>query len=125
MKSLTSIGNELPPELILTLLKMALTTDEELKLRLFSGDIYQLGPAERFLKSMVAVPFAFRRMEALLLMCSLQEEVSSIKESFTTLEFLSVDSLLGGLPTIHCDLQVASKELRSSRLFLKPLEAVL
>uniref|UniRef100_A0A3Q7HEQ5 Uncharacterized protein n=1 Tax=Solanum lycopersicum TaxID=4081 RepID=A0A3Q7HEQ5_SOLLC len=68
------------------------TTNEELKLRLFPGDISQLGPAERFCKSMV---------EALLLMCSLQEEVSSIKESFTTLEFFSVDSLLGGLPTIH------------------------
>ncbi|KAG5596921.1 hypothetical protein H5410_038153 [Solanum commersonii] len=45
-------------------------------------------------------------MEALLLICSLQEEVSSIKESFATLE-------------------VASKELRNSRLFLKLLEAVL
>lgn len=65
---------------------MAPTTDEELKLRLFAGDISQLGPAERFLKSMVAVPFAFKRMESLLLMSSLQEEVSSIKESFTTLE---------------------------------------
>ncbi|KAG5596898.1 hypothetical protein H5410_038130 [Solanum commersonii] len=99
-------GNELPPELIRTLLKMAPTTDEQLKLRLFAGDISQLGPAERFLKSMVAIPFAFKRMEALLLMCSLQEEVSSIKESFATLE-------------------VASKELRNSRLFLKLLEAVL
>ncbi|MCD7469383.1 hypothetical protein HAX54_008357 [Datura stramonium] len=99
-------GNELPPELIQTLLKMAPTTDEELKLRLFAGDISQLGPAERFLKSIVAIPFAFKRMEALLLMCSLQEEVSSIKESFVTLE-------------------VACKELRNSRLFLKLLEAVL
>ncbi|XP_009628674.1 formin-like protein 3 [Nicotiana tomentosiformis] len=99
-------GNELPPELLRTLLKMAPTTDEELKLRLFAGDISQLGPAERFLKSMVAVPFAFKRMESLLLMSSLQEEVSSIKESFTTLE-------------------VACKELRNSRLFLKLLEAVL
>jgi len=51
-------GNELPPELIRTLLKMAPTMDEELKLRLFAGDISQLGPAERFLKSMVAIPFA-------------------------------------------------------------------
>ncbi|XP_059283079.1 formin-like protein 3 [Lycium ferocissimum] len=99
-------GNELPPELLRTLLKMKPTMDEELKLRLFAGDISQLGPAERFLKTMVAIPFAFKRMEALLLMCSLQEEVSSIKESFTTLE-------------------VACKELRNSRLFLKLLEAVL
>ncbi|KAM3301660.1 formin-like protein 3 [Capsicum chacoense] len=99
-------GNELPPELTRTLLKMAPTPDEELKLRLFVGDISQLGPAERFLKSMVAVPFAFKRMEALLLKCSLQEEVSSIKESFAILK-------------------VACNELRNSRLFLKLLEAVL
>lgn len=65
---------------------MAPTTDEELKLRLFAGDISQLGPAERFLRSIVAIPFAFKRMDALLLMCSLQEEVSTIKESFATLE---------------------------------------
>ncbi|CAN4103438.1 unnamed protein product [Withania somnifera] len=99
-------GNELPADLIRTLLKMAPTTDEELKLRLFAGDISQLGPAECFLKSLIAIPFAFKRMEALLLMCFLQEEVSSIKESFTALE-------------------VACKQLRNSRLFLKLLEAVL
>ncbi|CAN4104832.1 unnamed protein product [Withania somnifera] len=99
-------GNELPAELIRTLLKMAPTTDEELKLRLFAGNISQLGPAERFLKSLVAIPFAFKRMEALLFVCILQEEVSSIKDSVTALE-------------------VACKELRNSRLFLKLLEAVL
>ncbi|XP_034702496.1 formin-like protein 3 [Vitis riparia] len=99
-------GNELPAELLQTLLKMAPTPDEELKLRLFSGNTSQLGPAERFLKVLVEIPFAFKRMEALLFMSSLQEEVSSIKESFAALE-------------------VACKELRNSRLFLKLLEAVL
>lgn len=69
-----------------TLLKMAPTSDEELKLRLFCGDISQLGTAERFLKVLVEIPFAFKRMEALLFMSTLQEEVSSIKESFATLE---------------------------------------
>ncbi|CBI28978.3 unnamed protein product, partial [Vitis vinifera] len=99
-------GNELPAELLQTLLKMAPTPDEELKLRLFSGNTSQLGPAERFLKVLVEIPFAFKRMEALLFMSSLQEEVSGIKESFAALE-------------------VACKELRNSRLFLKLLEAVL
>lgn len=65
---------------------MAPTTEEELKLRIFSGDISQLGPAERFLKVMVDIPFAFKRLEALAFMCSFQEEVSSAAESFTTLE---------------------------------------
>ncbi|KAI8005634.1 Formin-like protein 5 [Camellia lanceoleosa] len=43
-------GNELPAELVQTLLKMAPTTEEELKLRLYSDDLSHLGPAERFLK---------------------------------------------------------------------------
>ncbi|VFQ83283.1 unnamed protein product [Cuscuta campestris] len=99
-------GNELPPELIQTLLKMAPTSDEELKLRLYAGEISQLGPADRFLKTIIEIPFAFKRMESLLFMINLQEEVSSVKESFATLE-------------------VACNELKSSRLFLKLLEAVL
>ncbi|XP_040986357.1 formin-like protein 5 [Juglans microcarpa x Juglans regia] len=99
-------GNELPPDFVQTLLKMAPTADEELKLRLFSGELSQLGPADRFLKALVDIPFAFKRLEALLFMCTLQEEATITKESFATLE-------------------VACKELRNSRLFLKLLEAVL
>ncbi|CAL5336569.1 hypothetical protein CsSME_00019457 [Camellia sinensis var. sinensis] len=99
-------GNELPAELVQTLLKIAPTSEEELKLRLFSGDLSQLGPAERFLKVMVNIPFAFKRLESLLFMSSVQEEFSAIKESFQTLK-------------------VASTELKKSRLFLKLLEAVL
>ncbi|XP_041002382.1 formin-like protein 3 isoform X1 [Juglans microcarpa x Juglans regia] len=99
-------GNELPVELLQTLLKMAPTTEEELKLRLFSGDLSQLGPAERFLKVLVDFPLAFKRIESLLFMSSVREEVSTVKESLETLE-------------------VASKKLKSSRLFLKLLEAVL
>ncbi|CAN1224303.1 Formin-like protein 5 [Linum grandiflorum] len=99
-------GHELPAELLQTLMKMAPTSDEELKLRLFSGEISQLGPAERFLKALVDIPFAFHRMEALYFIGTLEEEVASVMESFQTLE-------------------VASNELRNSRLFLKLLEAVL
>ena len=65
---------------------MAPTADEELKLRLYSGELSQLGPAERFLKALVNIPFAFKRLEALLFMCILQEEVATTKESFETLE---------------------------------------
>ncbi|KAK6141160.1 hypothetical protein DH2020_025100 [Rehmannia glutinosa] len=99
-------GNELPAELVQTLLRMAPTTDEELKLRLYGGDVSHLGPAERFLKVLVDIPFAFKRLESLLFVSTFQEEFSSIKEAFATLE-------------------VACKELRNSRLFLKLLEAVL
>lgn len=99
-------GNELPAEFIQTLLKMAPTPEEELKLRLYCGEIAQLGTAERFLKAVVDIPFAFKRLEALLFMCTLYEEIAFVKESFQTLE-------------------VACQELRGSRLFLKLLEAVL
>ncbi|KAL3850812.1 hypothetical protein ACJIZ3_012694 [Penstemon smallii] len=99
-------GNELPSELIQTLLKMAPTAEEELKLRLYNGELSQLGTAERFLKVLVDIPFAFKRMESLDFMCTLQEETLMLKESFIVLE-------------------AACKELRKSRLFLKLLEAVL
>ncbi|KAL6544424.1 hypothetical protein OROMI_023286 [Orobanche minor] len=99
-------GKELPPELILTLLRMAPTTEEELKLRLYNGELSRLGPAERFLKVMVDIPFAFKRLECLLFMCTLEDESSTLKESFVVLE-------------------AACTELRKSRLFLKLLEAVL
>ncbi|XP_020256532.1 formin-like protein 11 isoform X2 [Asparagus officinalis] len=98
-------GNELPAELLHILLKMAPTTEEELKIRAFN-EPSQLGPAEQFIRAIVDIPFAYPRMEALLFMSSLPEEASSISQSFSTLE-------------------IACKELRSSRLFLKLLEAVL
>ncbi|XP_052621844.1 uncharacterized protein LOC111896206 [Lactuca sativa] len=99
-------GNELPVELIQTLLKMAPSVEEEMKLRLYDGDLSRLGPAEKFLKRLVEIPFAFKRLETLLFMCTLQEEQDIIKEYFQTLES-------------------ACKELKKSRLFLKLLEAVL
>ncbi|KAK7272459.1 hypothetical protein RJT34_29066 [Clitoria ternatea] len=99
-------GNELPAEFLNSLLKMAPTDEEELKLRAFPGNLSQLRPADRFLKVMVDIPFAFKRMEALLYMGTLREDLTSTRASFATLE-------------------VACKELRSSRVFLKILEAVL
>lgn len=65
---------------------MAPSSEEELKLRLFAGDVSQLGPAERFLKLLVDIPFAFKRLESLLFMCSFQEDVTGAKESLATLE---------------------------------------
>lgn len=83
---LTEPGNELPSELIQNLLRMTPTSDEELKLRLYVGELSLLGPAERFLKVLVDIPFAFKRLECLLFMSTLQEEMSTLKESFVVLE---------------------------------------
>ncbi|KAM0937067.1 putative formin, FH2 domain-containing protein [Dioscorea sansibarensis] len=99
-------GNELPSELLQILLRMSPTDDEEFKLRVYNGDLSLLGPAEQFLKVLVDIPFAFKRMDALSFMASLSEDTSTLKDAFESLE-------------------VACKELRSSRLFRKLLEAVL
>ncbi|XP_073050485.1 formin-like protein 5 [Primulina eburnea] len=99
-------GAQLPPELIQTLLKMAPTAEEETKLTQYTGKISLLSPAERFLKTLIDIPFAFKRLESLLFMCTLHEEMSMLKESFVVLE-------------------EACAELRKSRLFLKLLEAIL
>lgn len=65
---------------------MGPTQDEELKLRLFNGNITQLGPADRFLKCLIEIPFAFKRLEALLFMGTLQEELTYTKDAFAILE---------------------------------------
>ena len=94
-------GNpDLPAELVQTLLKMAPTTEEELKLRLFSGDLSQIGPAERFLKVLVETPFAFKRLECLLFMISMSEDVATVKESFTTLE-VTIPKFRKQIPSVH------------------------
>ncbi|KAM3286118.1 formin-like protein 6 [Capsicum chacoense] len=96
----------LGPELLETLVKMAPTKEEEIKLREYNEDASKLGPAERFLKTVLDIPFAFKRVEAMLYRANFDGEVKDLRKSFQTLE-------------------VASEELKNSRLFLKLLEAVL
>ncbi|KAL6629871.1 hypothetical protein ACP70R_029636 [Stipagrostis hirtigluma subsp. patula] len=98
-------GNELPRALLETILRMKPTDEEEQKLRLYDGDRLLLGLAEQVMKDLIDIPFAFKRMNTLLFMSSLQEETSSLRDSFLQLE-------------------AACGELKH-RLFLKLLEAVL
>lgn len=88
------------------LVKMAPTKEEEAKLSSYKGDIKELGSTEKFLKAMLNIPFAFLRFEAMLYRETFEDEVFHLRKSFSMLE-------------------EACKELRSSRLFLKLLEAVL
>ncbi|XP_062184802.1 formin-like protein 18 isoform X2 [Phragmites australis] len=99
-------GHELPSDLIQTLIRWMPTSDEELRLRLYTGELTQLGPAEQFLRTIIDIPYIFQRLDALLFMSSLPEEAANAEQSFKTLE-------------------VACQELRNSRLFKKLLEAVL
>ncbi|KAL6573053.1 hypothetical protein OROHE_002529 [Orobanche hederae] len=96
----------LGPELLETLVKMAPTKEEEIKLKEYNGEITKLGSAERFLKAILDIPFAFKRVEAMLYRANFNTEVAYLRKSFRTLE-------------------EASEELKNSRLFLKLLQAVL
>lgn len=94
-------------DLLETLLKMAPSKEEEFKLKEYNDDSpFKLGPAEKFLKALLDIPFAFKRLEAMLYINNFDSEVSYLRNSFETLE-------------------AACEELRNSRLFLKLLEAVL
>ncbi|XP_010464070.1 PREDICTED: formin-like protein 11 [Camelina sativa] len=88
------------------LVKMVPTKEEELKLSSYKGAVDELGSAEKFLRALVGVPFAFQRAEAMLYRETFEDEVVHLRNSFSMLE-------------------EACKELKSSRLFLKLLEAVL
>ncbi|KAA8550508.1 hypothetical protein F0562_002192 [Nyssa sinensis] len=100
-------ADTLGTDILECLLKMAPTKEEERKLKDYKDDSpFKLGPAERFLKGVLDIPFAFKRVEALLYMANFDTEVEYLKKSFETLE-------------------AASEELRNSRMFLKLLEAVL
>ncbi|CAL5073299.1 unnamed protein product [Urochloa decumbens] len=100
-------AESLGTELLEMLLKMAPTREEEIKLKEFREDaMCKLGPAESFLKAVLGIPFAFKRVEAMLYITNFDSEVDYLKTSFKTLE-------------------AACEELRGSRLFHKILDAVL
>lgn len=100
-------SDTLGAELLESLLKMAPTKEEERKIKEFKDESpFKLGPAEKFLRAVLEIPFAFKRVDAMLYIANFDSEVEYLKRSFETL-------------------QVACGELRKSRMFLKLLEAVL
>ncbi|KVH94165.1 Actin-binding FH2 [Cynara cardunculus var. scolymus] len=109
MENLTFKRNAatLGTEVLESLLKMAPTKEEERKLNDHKDTSpVKLGPAEKFLKALLDVPFAFKRVGAMLYVSNFDSEVEYLKQSFHTLE-------------------AACEELRNNRMFLKLLEAVL
>ncbi|MCL7031925.1 hypothetical protein MKW94_023132 [Papaver nudicaule] len=99
-------GNGLCLQQLEALVKMVPTKEEEIMLLSYQGNIDDLGYAEKFVKAVLDVPFAFLRIEAMLYRDTFEDEVVHLRKSFAMLE-------------------EACEELRSSRLFLKLLEAVL
>ncbi|CAH9074189.1 unnamed protein product [Cuscuta epithymum] len=100
-------ADTLGTELLESLMKMAPTKEEERKLLAYKDDSpFKLGPAEKFLKTVIDIPFAFKRVDAMLYISNFESETDYLQKSFQTLE-------------------AACEELRGSRMFFKLLEAVL
>ncbi|CAN0897142.1 Formin-like protein 11 [Linum grandiflorum] len=99
-------GDGLGLQQLEALARMVPTDEEQSKLKNYEGNINDLGSAERFVKTLLRVPLAFERVEAMLFRETFDDEVAHLRNSFSMLE-------------------EACKELRSSRLFQKLLEAVL
>ncbi|KAH9606119.1 hypothetical protein KSS87_007261 [Heliosperma pusillum] len=94
-------------ELLESLLKMAPTKEEERKLLEYKDESpMKLGPAENFLRAVLNVPFAFKKVDAMLYMATFDSDVEYLRKAFETLE-------------------AACEQLRNSRVFLKLIEAVL
>lgn len=80
---------------------MAPTKEEERKLKEYKDESpTKLGPAEKFLKAVLDVPFAFKRVDAMLYITNFESEVEYLKKSFETLEVseffsFSLNYLLG------------------------------
>ena len=72
--------------MIQTLIRWTPTSDEELRLRLYTGELTQLGPAEQFLRTIIDIPYLYQRLDVLLFMSSLPEEAANAEQSFKTLE---------------------------------------
>ncbi|CAH8278848.1 unnamed protein product [Arabidopsis lyrata] len=92
-------------ELLECLSRLAPSKEEERKLKSYSDDS-EIGPAERFLKELLHVPFAFKRVDALLFVANFQTEIKRLRKSFSVV-------------------QTACEELRNSRMFSILLIAIL
>ncbi|CAH8333324.1 unnamed protein product [Eruca vesicaria subsp. sativa] len=103
-------SDALGSELLQCLLKMAPTKEEEDKLKelkeVDDESPSKIGPAEKFLRALLNIPLAFKRINAMLYIVNFESETEYLKRSFHTLE-------------------AACGELKKTRMFLKLLEAVL
>ncbi|KAJ4765312.1 Formin-like protein [Rhynchospora pubera] len=99
-------GRGLSVQQLEALVKMAPTKEEEENLIKYRYHVEEVDPAENFVKEVLRIPFAFAKIETMLYKETFQDEVSHLRNSFAMLE-------------------EACKELKSSQLFLRLLEAVL
>ncbi|XP_078441385.1 formin-like protein 11 [Wolffia australiana] len=100
-------GSGLSAQQMEALVKMVPTEEEQVKLLEFAGNTNgELDPAEKFLKEVLSIPFSFARIQAMLFKESFTDESAHLRDCYSTLE-------------------EACQELRTSRLFMRLLDAVL
>ncbi|KAF8364897.1 hypothetical protein HHK36_033120 [Tetracentron sinense] len=117
------IGNTdtLGTDLLESLSRMAPSKEEEFKLKEYKNDSpFKLGPAERFLKAMVDIPFAFKRMDAMLYIANFDSEVVYLRKSFEILEVFCQTK-----PLTHFPFTGSLRRTEEQQNVLKLLEAVL
>lgn len=93
MSPLLGTGNahDLGVEVLRMLAQMVLSNEEELKLKYFKDDsLTRLCPVESFVKAILDVPFAFKRVDAMLYIASFYLEVNQLRLSYATLEVTHV-----------------------------------
>lgn len=83
---MSQTGNGLGLQQLEALVKMVPTREEEAKLCNYKGDINELGSAEKFVKAILSIPFAFLRIEAMLYRETFEDEVVHLRKSFSMLE---------------------------------------
>lgn len=86
------IGAGLCLQQLETLIKMEFTKEEEEKLTSYKGDINELGSAEKLVKAILNIPFAFQRIEAMLYKETFEDEIFHLKKSFSILEVIPIYS---------------------------------
>lgn len=65
---------------------MELTKEEEGMLTSYKGDIDGLGSAEKIVKTILDIPFAFPRIEAMIYRETFEDEMALLRNSFSMLE---------------------------------------
>lgn len=74
-------------ELLECLSRLAPSEEEEKKLKSYTDDsVNKLGPAERFLKELLHVPFVFKRVDALLYVANFHSEIEHLRRTFVVVQ---------------------------------------
>lgn len=84
-------GNGLSQQQLEALVKMVPTKEEEAKLCGYKGDVNELGSAEKFVMALLGIPFASRRIEAMLYRETFEDEVLHLSNSFSMLEVMDTN----------------------------------